>query len=387
MAIITSNIGKIFALLEAYEILKFIPEQEQFIKSSIKIQDENSNWVTINAAITKKDKGIKLDFSDGSVIKCAEKHKIFKHHECVYADKLSIGDMITKANGDVISVTGISEISDELFYDFSVDTNTHLYQTSNGIIHHNTELAVQLGKTLSQPLIRFDMSEYQEQHKVASLIGAPPGYAGYGDGQSGSGKLINEIEKNPNCVLLLDEVEKAHPSVLNVFLQLMDNGIVTGSDGKSVNARNIVLIMTSNLGAEDAEKNIIGFNAGKNQGSTEVALKKFFAPEFRNRLDAIVKFNKLSKENIEFIVEKFIDEINTLLTPRNIKISLDPSATKWLIDNGYNDSMGARPMKRLINQEIKQPLSKKILFDPTFDASSVVISRVADEWAYGTVPR
>ena len=249
-----------------------------------------------------------------------------------------------------------------------------------------TELAVQLSKTLSQPLIRFDMSEYQEQHKIASLIGAPPGYAGYSDGQSGSGKLINEIEKNPNCVLLLDEVEKAHPSVLNVFLQLMDNGIVTGSDGKSVNARNIVLIMTSNLGAEDAEKNVIGFGAGKVQGSDEAAMKKFFAPEFRNRLDAVIKFNKLSKANIEFIVNKFIGEVNVLLGSRNIKVKLDMTATEWLIENGYNALMGARPMKRLINQEIKQPLSKKILFEPNFNSVDVVISRTNDNWHYETTP-
>lgn len=250
-----------------------------------------------------------------------------------------------------------------------------------------TELALQLGKVLHQPLIRFDMSEYQEQHKVASLIGAPPGYAGYSDGQAGSGKLINEIEKHPNCVLLLDEIEKAHPSVMNVFLGLMDNGIITSSDGKSVNARNIVLILTSNLGAEDAEKNAIGFGAGNVKGAEEAALKKFLAPEFRNRLDAIIKFNKLTKDNIKHIVDKYIADINGLLKDREIEITLDDSAISWLIENGYNASMGARPMKRLINTEIKQPLSKKILFEEGFSTVNVKISRNESGWAYDTTAR
>jgi ATP-dependent Clp protease ATP-binding subunit ClpA len=250
-----------------------------------------------------------------------------------------------------------------------------------------TESAVQLSKIIAQPLIRFDMSEYQEQHKVASLIGAPPGYAGYGDGQAGSGKLINEIEKNPNCVLLLDEVEKAHPSVLNVFLQLMDNGIITGSDGKSVNARNIILIMTSNLGAEDSEKNAIGFGGGKVKGASEAAVKKFFAPEFRNRLDAIINFKDLSKESITQIVDKYMKELNGLLKERDIKVTLDASALAWLIENGHSTTMGARPMKRLINTEIKQPLSKKILFETGFSALDVTISRVNDGWKYDSAPK
>jgi len=250
-----------------------------------------------------------------------------------------------------------------------------------------TESAVQLSKIIAQPLIRFDMSEYQEQHKVASLIGAPPGYAGYSDGQAGSGKLINEIEKNPNCVLLLDEVEKAHPSVLNVFLQLMDNGIISGSDGKSVNARNIILIMTSNLGAEDSEKNAIGFGGGKVQGASEAAVKKFFAPEFRNRLDAIINFKDLTKDSISMIVKKYVKEVNDLLKDRDIQITLDDSALEWLIENGHSTSMGARPMKRLINTEIKQPLSKKILFEDGFSNVDVKISRNADGWKYDAVAK
>jgi ATP-dependent Clp protease ATP-binding subunit ClpA len=250
-----------------------------------------------------------------------------------------------------------------------------------------TELATQLALAMGQSLIRFDMSEYQEQHKVASLIGSPPGYVGYSDGQAGSGKLINEIEKNPNCVLLLDEIEKAHPSVINVFLQLMDAGIVTGSDGKTVNGRNIVLIMTSNLGAADAEKNAIGFSGGKVQGAEDAAVKKFFTPEFRNRLDAIIKFNKLDKTVIVNIVGKFVSEMNAQLAERNLNIVLDDTAVDWLIENGYNEAMGARPMKRLISSEIKQPLSKKILFSPDYKNLNIKLSRTKAGWKFNESKR
>jgi ATP-dependent Clp protease ATP-binding subunit ClpA len=245
-----------------------------------------------------------------------------------------------------------------------------------------TELAVQLGSALGQPLVRFDMSEYMESHKVASLIGSPPGYVGYGDGQGGSGRLINEIEKNPNCVLLLDEVEKANPAVLNVFLQLMDTGLITSSDGKTVNGRNIVLIMTSNLGAEDAEKNVIGFGGGLNTSAQDVALKKFFTPEFRNRLDAVITFNKLDKLVIRNIAKKFIAEINVLMKDRKIKLDLDDTALDYLTDKGYTPTMGARPMKRLIHTEIKLPLSKKILFEKDFKNTTVLIKRINNEWLF-----
>lgn len=250
-----------------------------------------------------------------------------------------------------------------------------------------TELALQLSKSMGQQLVRFDMSEYQEQHKVASLIGSPPGYVGYSDGSSGSGKLINEIEKNPNCVLLLDEIEKAHPSVINVFLQLMDAGIVTGSDGKTVNGRNIVLIMTSNLGAADAEKNSIGFSGGKVTGSEDKEMKRFFTPEFRNRLDGIIKFNKLDKTVIVNIVNKFINEMNSQLSERNLKLTLDKQALTWLIDNGYNETMGARPLKRLIATEIKQPLSKKILFSPDYKNLNIKLCRTKVGWDFKETKR
>jgi ATP-dependent Clp protease ATP-binding subunit ClpA len=230
-----------------------------------------------------------------------------------------------------------------------------------------TELAQQLANSLGMELLRYDMSEYMESHSVAKLIGAPPGYVGFGEGGAGGGKLVNDLEQHPSSILLLDEVEKAHPDVLNVLLQVMDNGLLTGSGGKSVSCRNIILIMTSNLGARDGERNKIGFNNSANSTASIEAVNKHFAPEFRNRLDAIIEFSKLDKPMIRPIVLKFISEINILLAPKNINITLDESAVLKLIEDGFDEKMGARPMKRIIAEKIKKPLSKRIVFENLSD--------------------
>lgn len=226
-----------------------------------------------------------------------------------------------------------------------------------------TETAKQLSDAMSMPLVRFDMSEYQERHTVAKLIGAPPGYVGYGEGGQGSGLLVNKLEEHPNCILLLDEIEKAHPDVSNVLLQLMDNGMITNSEGKSVSARNAIVIMTSNLGARDAEKRGIGFGAAStNEDAQSEAVKSFFAPEFRNRLDAVVQFTKLDKKLMKSITHKFINELRDMLTPRSINLSYSVTVIDWLTDHGFTASMGARPLGRLINEKIKKPLAKELLF-------------------------
>lgn len=226
-----------------------------------------------------------------------------------------------------------------------------------------TELANQLGAGLGMEVIRFDMSEYKEPHKIASLIGSPPGYVGYGEGKAGSGKLINELERVPNCVLLFDEIEKAHPDVIQVLLGLMDNGIVTGSDNKQASARNAFVILTSNLGAVDSEKQVIGFGDGFNSSASDEAVKRFFSPEFRNRLDAVVKFNRLHKDVIRRIADKFINQIRAQLAEQNQSITVDDSALDYLAANGYSETMGARPMKRLISEEIRLPVAKRIIKD------------------------
>jgi ATP-dependent Clp protease ATP-binding subunit ClpA len=222
-----------------------------------------------------------------------------------------------------------------------------------------TETAKQLAQNMSVELVRFDMSEYQEQHSVAKFIGAPPGYVGFEDN---AGQLITKLQEHPNCILLLDEVEKAHPSVLNVLLQLMDNGYVTGSNGKKADGRNAILIMTSNLGAADAERNAVGFGSLERDGDSKDAVNSFFKPEFRNRLDGIIKFGKLDQQTMIKIVKKFIDELNVLLKDRHVHVKPDAETVELLIKKGFNSKMGARPLSRTIDELIKKPLSKEILF-------------------------
>lgn len=222
-----------------------------------------------------------------------------------------------------------------------------------------TEVAKQLASGMGVKLIRFDMSEFQEKHSVSKFIGAPPGYVGFDDN---AGQLITNLQENPNCILLLDEVEKAHPDVLTVMLQLMDNGFVTGSNGKKADGRNAIIIMTSNLGAADAEKNSVGFGSLERDGDPKDAVNKFFAPEFRNRLDGIVKFGKLDQVNMIKVVKKFIDELNSLLKDKNVAVKPSVEAVEYLIAKGFNSKMGARPLQRAIDEHIKKPLSKEILF-------------------------
>ena len=237
-----------------------------------------------------------------------------------------------------------------------------------------TELAKQLAKHLSINLARFDMSEYQEKHSVSKLIGSPPGYVGHDEH---SGQLINKLQQHPNCVLLVDDVEKAHPDISQILLQLMDNGKVTGSDGKEADARNCILILTTNLGAEQAEKNTIGFNQELDMDYGDEEFKRFFAPEFRNRLDGVVVFGKLDKPIMLKIVGKFLVELRNMLTERNVKCEITDSALDHLVDNGFDSKMGARPMQRYIDKNIKRPLSKMLLFGELKDGGTVKID-VAD---------
>jgi ATP-dependent Clp protease ATP-binding subunit ClpA len=202
------------------------------------------------------------------------------------------------------------------------------------------------------------MSEYQEKHSVSKLIGSPPGYVGFDDN---SGALITKVQEHPHCVLLLDEIEKSHPDVSTILLQLMDNGFVTGSNGKTADCRNVILIMTTNLGAHDAERRTIGFGAQENSHN-DAELKKFFAPEFRNRLDGIITFDKLSKETMIKVVGKFLLELKNQVKDKNIDITISNEALDLLVENGFDKIMGARPLQRVIDKDIKRPLSKLMLF-------------------------
>jgi ATP-dependent Clp protease ATP-binding subunit ClpA len=240
-----------------------------------------------------------------------------------------------------------------------------------------TELAKLLSKNLDMPLLKYDMSEYSEKHSVSSLIGPPPGYVGFSDSQVQGGRLISDLSKNPHSILLFDEVEKAHPDIFNIFLQMLDEGTITGSNGKQVSMKNTVIILTSNLGSADNENNNIGFGSLDRTGEEDKALKQFFKPEFRNRLDLICKFNKLDTLSIKKIVVKFIDEVKKpLLEKHNITLNLSEPVVDYLAEQGYDSKMGARPLARKIDELIRVPLSKKILFERISNAN--VIANIED---------
>jgi ATP-dependent Clp protease ATP-binding subunit ClpA len=236
-----------------------------------------------------------------------------------------------------------------------------------------TELAKLLAQNLDMTLLRYDMSEYQDRHTVSSLLGAPPGFVGYDDSQLGGGKLINDLSKHPFSVLLFDEVEKAHPDVANIFLQMMDEGTITGSNGKRVDVKNCIIIMTSNLGARDNENNNIGFGQIlEKSGEEDRAVKDYFKPELRNRLDMICKFNRLDQLSIKKVVVKFVDELKHSLVEKNITLNLTEALIDHLAEVGYDPKMGARPLSRKIDELIKIPLSKKILFENLRDCTLTV---------------
>jgi ATP-dependent Clp protease ATP-binding subunit ClpA len=221
-----------------------------------------------------------------------------------------------------------------------------------------TEVAKQLAFAMGVELIRFDMSEYMERHTVSRLIGAPPGYVGFDQG----GLLTDAIDQQPHSVLLLDEIEKAHPEIFNILLQVMDNGQLTDTNGRKVDFRNVIMIMTTNAGAQDAAKHAIGFAGGKRADETDTAIKRMFTPEFRNRLDATVYFAGLSPGIIDRIVEKFVLQLEAQLADRSVTFELDPEATRWLAERGFDDEMGARPLARIIQEHVKKPIADEILF-------------------------
>jgi len=239
-----------------------------------------------------------------------------------------------------------------------------------------TETAKQLSKALGVELVRFDMSEYQEKHAVAKLIGSPPGYVGY---EENNGLLITKLQENPNCVLLLDEIEKAHPDVSQILLQVMDNGKVTGSNGKEADARNCILILTTNLGAQEAEKSAIGFDEDVDKDYEDTDLKKFFAPEFRNRLDGTITFAKLGKEVMLKIVGKFLLELKQMVSEKGVTITVSDEALDYLVDKGFNRKMGARPLQRVIDKDIKRPLSRELLFGTLKNGGKLNINVVDNE--------
>jgi len=270
----------------------------------------------------------------------------------------------------------IDEVLDRLYVSFAgVNSETKpmasflfLGPTGTG----KTEMARLLSDNLDMPLLKYDMSEYQEKHNLSSLIGAPPGYVGFEDGNVGGGKLISDLTKNPYSIILFDEIEKAHPDISNVLLQMLDEGRVTGSNGKEVKVKNCIIILTSNLGSQASEQNRVGFGDQAKAGEDDKAVKEFFKPELRNRLDMISKFVKLEPLAVKKIVVKFLDELKQSVTEKDIKLEFTESLINHIADVGYDDKMGARPLARKIDELLKVPLSKKILFE-NLQGKSLVI--------------
>jgi ATP-dependent Clp protease ATP-binding subunit ClpA len=302
----------------------------------------------------------------------------------VPADKMK-GDNFDLINNLEINIKGklygqdetVQQVLERIYVNFAgigndtKPTGSFLFLGPTGT--GKTELAKLLSKNLDMPLLKYDMSEYGEKHSVSSLIGPPPGYVGFGDSQVGGGRLINDLSKNPHAIMLFDEVEKAHPDIFNIFLQMLDEGTITGSNGKKVNCKNAIIIMTSNLGSADGERNNIGFGSQDKQGEDDKALKEFFKPEFRNRVDLICKFNKLDALAIKKIVIKFTEDLKKSLTEKhNINLLLTEPVVEYLAEQGYDKKMGARPLARKIDELIRVPLSKKVLFERIKNATITV---------------
>ena len=244
-----------------------------------------------------------------------------------------------------------------------------------------TEVARQLAATLGIELIRFDMSEYMERHSVSRLIGAPPGYVGFDQG----GMLTDSIDQHPHCVLLLDEIEKAHPDLYNILLQVMDHGKLTDHNGKTVDFRNVILIMTTNAGASDMAKEVIGFNRDVREGEDQDAIKRMFTPEFRNRLDAVVPFANLTQDIVGRVVEKFVMQLEAQLADRNVTIELSSAAKEWLAERGYDRLYGARPLGRVIQEYIKKPLAEELLFGRLVKGGAVKVTLKDDRLDFDIV--
>jgi len=325
--------------------------------------------------ITKEDNIRIITFDDGSELRIANKHKMFDGTKVIMSDEIPIGHIFTKADRTKTTVLSNKLLGPtvETVFDMEVDSETHLYQTANGIIHHNTELARQISDKLGLKLIRFDSSDMMEESSVSKLIGTSQGYVGYEEG----GRLINEIKKHPHCILLMDEFEKSHPKIQNTFLQILEEAELSAADGTKADFRNVIILFTTNAGSKISKT--VGFGGDASKSKSTAQIEKTFSPEFRNRLDGIISFNPLTNEQILKVAEKVLNEVRDQLKIKNVQLTVTKSAKELMAEKGFDSELGARPMKRVIQDLIKKPVAREIVLGVLKDGGRVKVDVKAGE--------
>ncbi|MBT4885345.1 MAG: ATP-dependent Clp protease ATP-binding subunit ClpA [Legionellales bacterium] len=343
---------------------RFLPDK------AIDIIDEVGANFHMNGNSCKQVKSSDIERTVANVARIPEKRVSKTDAESLCHLERDISTMVFGQDDAIEAISNSIKISRSGLRDTNKPIGSFLFTGPTGV--GKTEVALQLAKSLNLELIRFDMSEYMEKHSSSQLIGAPPGYVGFEQG----GLLADAVVKNPHAVLLLDEIEKAHPEIFNLLLQVMDHATLTDNNGRHIDFRHIIIIMTSNTGASCLSKNSMGFTESENESESMVAVNNTFTPEFRNRLDKIVQFNKLTPECVMKIVDKFITQLEVQLDDKNISMKVSPGTKKWLCTHGTDEKMGARPMSRLIQEEIKSNLANEILFGKLKDGGKVDITLV-----------
>lgn len=355
------KIEDLFRLISDYEKVEFKPEQEVLINSEIKIKDEHGSWKNVPAMITKECKGLKITFSDGNSVIAAKEHRIFNGFECVFFKDIIVGDSFIKTCGDFVTVVSIENVDDTLFYDVEIDTPTHLYQDSNGFIHHNTEVAKRIAEALqgdSKSLLRFDMAEYMESHAVSKMIGAPPGYEGFEAG----GILTNEMRKNPNRIILFDEIEKADPKVFNIFLSILDDGRLSDNVGRVADFSKSIIIMTTNIGQPHFLNTEIDFEEASRLA--KIDLDEHFRPEFLNRFQGrenIICYNRLDLNTIEMIVKREIKDVAKAYISEGVEVIVEDCEIEKFCKEKYDPRSGARGLPGFLVSQLEPQITDHIL--------------------------
>lgn len=348
---------------------RFLPDK------AIDLIDETGALLNISRSNSKKItvKQVHIEKTISKISKIPE--QTISNQESINLQKLE-SDLKTVIFGQdqaIKSLVNAIKLSRAGLRDDNKTIGSFLFAGPTGV--GKTEITTQLANIMGIELVRFDMSEYMERHTVSRLIGAPPGYVGFDQG----GLLTEAVVQNPHCVLLLDEIEKAHPDIFNLLLQIMDSGVLTDNNGRKADFRNVIVVMTTNAGADLLEKKSIGFNDQSNESDALLSLKKLFSPEFRNRLDEIIQFNYLPIKVILSIVDKFLTKLQAQLDARNVELIYSKKVLNWIAENGYNKEMGARPMERFITNKIKKPLVDKVLFGELSKGGQIKVDLVANE--------